>query len=205
VSLLQREPGPVASALAPLHASYLRRLAEMAARIAPASLLLEATTRDERGRLVLGADGFPLRFDVANLTSGETFEVRSGLLDAPSVERLVVGMLDVDLLPGAWEAFWVACRFDGLPMPEDARALCDLLRAFAEVGVQGGFSPRGAAAPWSGRIHGAQVESRSDEVFALFDLGTCPPAALEVLADALDRFGQDRAPLAKLTLGGAVE
>jgi hypothetical protein len=202
---LEDQSDAVAQALAPLHAGYLRRLGEMAARVPPAALLREATTRDGAGLLVLGADGFPLRFDVADAVSGETFEVRSGTLDSPSASRLVVGRLTVELLPGAWEALRVVCRFDGVPLEEDARALAGLFHAFAALGVHGGYSAREAAAPWSGRVHGLQLEIEGEEVTAVIDLGTCPPQALAQLVRALDRFGQERAPLARVSLGGRVD
>ena len=196
--------GSLAEALEPLYRSYLRRLEEMAARVAPANLLLEATTRDEHGRLVLGPDGLAQRFDVADARTGSTFEVRSAHYDAPAGQRFVIGMLEVELKPGCWEGLPVTCRFDGHPVEEDAASLTALLRAFAELGHHGAFSARGAVAPWSGRIHGVQVVAGAEEVTAVYDLGSAPPAALEVLVRALDGFGRDRAPLAKLVLGGAV-
>ena len=193
----------LAAALEPLYRSYLRRLEEMAARVGQGDLLREATTRDERGRLVLGPDGLAQRFDVADSKTGSTFEVRSAHFDAPSADRLLVGMLEVELKPGCWECLPVACRFDGPPLEEDAAALTALLRAFAELGHHGAFSARGAAGAWSGRVHGVEVIAGGEEVTAVYDLGSAPPAALEVLVRALDGFGLDRAPLAKVTLGGA--
>jgi hypothetical protein len=198
------QEGGLAAALGPLHRAYLRRLDEMAGRVEAPALLREPTTRDENGRMVLGADGFALRFDVADGKTGSTFEVRSARYDAPAADRLLVGMLEVELKPGCWEALPVTCRFDGAPLPEDAAALTGLLRAFAELGHHGAFSPRGAQTPWLGRIHGVQVEAGGDEVTAVYDLGSAPPEALEVLVRALDGFGVDRAPLAKVTLGGPV-
>jgi hypothetical protein len=198
------QEGGLAEALAPLHRAYLRRLDEMAGRVEAAALLREPTTRDERGRLVLGADGLAMRFDVADRKTGSTFEVRSARYDAPAVDRLVVGVLDVELKPGCWEALPVACRFDNPPVPEDEAALVALLRAFAELGHHGGFAPRGAQRPWLGRIHGVQVAVGGEVVSALYDLGSAPPSALEVLVQALDGFGVDRAPLAKVTIGGPV-
>jgi hypothetical protein len=198
------QQGGLAAALAPLFQSYRRRLEEMAGRVEAPVLLREATTRDELGRLVLGPDGLALRFDVADSKTGSTFEVRSARYDAPLVDRLLFGMLDVELRPGCWEALPVTCRFDGPPLPEDAAALTGLLRAFAELGHHGAFSPRGAQGAWLGRIHGVQVAAGGDEVSALYDLGSAPPEALEVLVRALDGFGADRAPLAKVIIGGPV-
>jgi hypothetical protein len=194
--------GSLAAALAPLHREYLRRLEEMAARMPQAALLREATTRDDQGRLVLGAGDLAARYDVADARSGETFEVRSGHLDPPAASRVELGALAFELQPGCWEALIVSCRFDVPPVEEDAAALAGLLRAFGELGHHGAFSPRGAAAPWTGRIHGVQVFIGRDEVTAIYDLGTCPPASLDLLAQALDGFGRDRAPLAKILIGG---
>ena len=97
---------------------YLRRLDEMAARVAPAHLLREATTRDDvSNQLITGTDGFPLCFDVADNDTGSTFEVRSARYDEP-VETLVrVGALNVELKAGCWESMTVDCRFDGPPVP----------------------------------------------------------------------------------------
>lgn len=198
------QEGGLAAALDPLYRAYLRRLEEMAGRVEAPALLREPTTRDENGRLVVGADGFALRFDVADGKTGSTFEVRSARYDAPAVERLLAGMLEVELKPGCWEAFPVTCRFDGAPLPEDAAALAGLLRAFAELGHHGAFSARGAQKPWLGRIHSVQLEAGGDAITAVYDLGSAPPEALEVLVRALDGFGVDRAPLAKVVLGGPV-
>ena len=192
----------LARALAPLYQEYLRRLDEMAARVKPEVLLREPTTRDEAGLLVGGADGFPLRFDLADDETGATFEVRSAHDDAPLQSRLLVGALDVELKPGSWEALRIDCRFDGPPVPEDAVALCALLRAFAELGHHGAFIARRDAAVWSGRIHSFSVLVNGASISALFDFGSCPPAALDVLLRALDGFGRDRAPIARVIIGG---
>jgi len=194
---------PLARALAPLHREYVRRLDEMAARVAPASLLREATTRDDASnQLITGTDGFPLCFDVADNDTGSTFEVRSARYDEPGEKLVRVGALNVELKAGCWESMTVDCRFDGSPVAEDAVALASLLRAFAELGTLGAFSARGAADPWSGRIHAFSVHVSGSSIAALYDLGSCPPSALDVLMRALDGFGRDRAPLAKVILGG---
>jgi hypothetical protein len=196
--------GTVAEALAPIHRSYLRRLDEMAARVAPGALLREATTRDGAGQLMAGADGLPLRFDVADSETGSTFEVRSARYDPPAHEKVRVGALEVELLPGCWEVMALTCRFPAIPSADDGQALARLLRAFAELGQFGAFCAPGAAAPWQGRIHGVQLTSEADAVIAIFDLGSAPPEAVEVLLRALDGFGRDRTPLAKVVLGGPV-
>jgi len=193
----------LAQALAPLYREYRRRLDEMATRVKPEALLREATTRDDGGLLVCGSDGFPLRFDVADNETGSTFEVRSARYDEPAAKRVRVGALEVELLAGCWEALAVDCRFDGTPVAEDAVALASLLRAFAELGHHGAFSARGAAEPWSGRVHAVAVTVAGPSVVALYDLGSCPPDALDVLLRALDGFGRDRAPLARVVIGGA--
>ncbi len=193
---------PLADALAPLQREYLRRLTEMAGRVKPESLLREATTRDQGGVLINGPDGFPMRFDVADSETGSTFEVRSARYDDPASTFVRVGALEVELKAGCWEALNVDCRFDGQPVGEDAVALCGLLRAFAELGQFGAFSPRGAAEPWSGRVHSFSVQVSGNSVAALYDMGSAPPEALDTLFQALDGFGRDRAPLAKVILGG---
>ena len=189
-------------ALAPLYREYLRRLEEMAARVKHTALLREPTTRDEAGLLVFGDDGFPLRFDLADNETGSTFEVRSARDDAPALAQLRVGALEVELKPGSWEALRIDCRFDGAPVPEDAVALASLLRAFAELGHTGAFIERRDAQLWSGRIHSFSVKVDGPSICATFDLGSCPPAALDVLLRALDGFGRDRAPIARVIIGG---
>lgn len=198
------EPGAdLAAALEPLHASYLRRLNEMAGRIAEGALLREATTRDATGALVLGAEGLPIQFDVADGATGSTFEVRSARYDAPTAAQLTVGTLALELLPGCWEALPLGCTFGGPPMPGDVAALRGLLRAFAEMGSHGAFRTA-ACAPWSGRIHGLRLSGEGAEVRALFDLGSCPPRALQLLVETLEGFGRHRTPIALVTIGGPV-
>lgn len=195
-------PGELARALAPLHQAYLRRLEEMAGRVRPEVLLREPVIRDGAGKLVEGTDGFPVRHDVADSDTGSTFEVRSGRWDAPALERVRVGGVEIDLVPGCWEALVVCCSFDGDPVEEDAHALASLLRAFHELAWHGAFSPRRAAEPWSGRPHGVAITVAGPQIAATYDLGTCPPGALEALLHAIDGFGRDRAPIARVTIGG---
>ena len=198
-----RIPSELEAALQPLCLSYLRRLNEMATRVRADVLLREVAGRSESGYLVPGDDGFPLRFDVADGETGSTFEVRSAHFDKPLVERVRVGALEVQLVPGCWEQLVVACHFDERPVQEDADALGSILRSFAELAWHGGFSPRGAADPWAGRLHGGQViMAAGGVVAATYDLGSCPAQALDVLFNALDGFGRDRAPLARVVVGG---
>ncbi len=201
-------PTPLARALEPLYRAYLRRLDEMAARLPTDALACELTARDDEGKLLLGDDGFPVLFDVADRQSGETFEVRGAKADAPAASEVQVGSLRLRLLPGNWEAMPLACAFDGTPLPEDAEELANLIRAWALLAAHGGLAgqgePRGTngADRWSGRVHSLSIELIGDELRALLDLGTCPPAGLESLALALASFGRDRAPIARATLGG---
>ena len=198
----------LAEALAPLYRNYLRRLDEMAARIGQDALLCEASTRDEERRLVRDPAGFVLRFDVADARSGETFEVHGAHPDDPAVRELQVGPLRFQIEPGNWEELPVRCAFAGEPAPDDVAALAELLRSWAVLAAQGGFAslrePRGTegAERWSGRLHGASVQPEGAQVLAVFDLGTCPPAALDPLGLALAGFGRDRTPLARVTVGG---
>ena len=206
--LIKDKEGPPAlselsRALAPLHREYLRRLNEMAGRVTPSVLLREATTRDDNtGLLITGEDGFPLVFDVADQDTGSTFEVRSAHEDEPVVKLVRIGALEVELKAGCWESLTVDCRFAGNPVAEDAVALASILRAFIELGHVGAYAARGSAEPWSGRIHSMSVHVSGSSVAALFDLGSCPPSALDMLMRALDGFGHNRAPLAKVIIGG---
>ena len=198
----------LAEALDPLYRNYLRRLDEMAARIGEEALLCEASTRDEERRLVRDSAGFVLRFDLADARSGETFEVHGAHPDDPAAREVQVGPLSFRIDPGNWEELPVRCAFADPPAAEDAAALAELLRSWAVLAAQGGFAalgaPRGTAGAerWSGRLHGAAVRSQGAEVIAVFDLGTCPPAAIDSLALSLADFGRDRAPLARVTVGG---
>ena len=198
----------LSQALEPLYRSYLRRLDEMAARLPPDSVLVEATTRGDDGRLLLGDDGLPRRFDVADARTGETFEVRGARPDAPAAKDARIGRLEVRLEPGNWEALPIVCAFDGEPLTDDAEAMAGLLRGWAHLAAYGGFAQsapqRGTAGAdrWSGRLHSLAIELVDNELRCVVDLGTCPPAALESLCTALAAFGNDRAPLAHATLGG---
>jgi hypothetical protein len=198
----------LAEALEPLYRSYLRRLDEMAARLPEEALLTERTTRGDDGRLVLGEDGLPLRFDVADGRDGHTWEVHGAHADKPLADEVRVGYVEVRLEPGNWEELPVVCIFDGEPLAEDAQELAALLRGFAAVAWYGGFAgvrpPRGTpgADRWTGRAHSVKVEMSGNEVWAVYDLGTCPPAAVEALCAALSGFSEERVPMAYVSIGG---
>lgn len=189
----------VGEALEPLYRAYLRRLDEMVARLPEGAALTERTTRDDGGRLVSGEAGLALRFDVADARDGHTYEVHGARQDEPLATELRAGRVPVRLSPGNWEELPVVCVFDGEPLPEDAEALADLLRAFAVLSWYGAFAD---ADRWLGRAHGVRVQLRGNELWAVYDLGTCPPAALDVLCAALSGYSDSRIPLAHLRLGG---
>ena len=198
----------LAEALEPLYRSYLRRLDEMAARVPQEALLAEAVTRGEDGRIVPGEDGLPLRFDVADGQSGQTFEVHGTKADPPAAVEVQVGRVQVRLAPGNWEELPVVLVFDGEPLAKDAEEAADVLRAFAVVAAHAGFAPqreaRGTpgAGRWSGRLHSLRLDLREQELWGVFDLGTCPPAALETLCAALSGYSEERVPLAYVRIGG---
>jgi hypothetical protein len=199
----------LSEALDPLYRSYLRRLDEMAARLPSEALLTERTTRGDDGRLSMGEDGLPLRFDVADARDGHTWEVHGAHPDAPAATEVRVGRLEVRLVPGNWEELPVVCVFDGEPLSEDATALADLLRGFAMLAWYGAFagarSLRGTpgADRWTGRAHAFSVELRENELWAVLDLGSCPPQAMETLCAALSGYCEERVPLAYVRVGGA--
>jgi hypothetical protein len=199
----------LATALAPLHRAYLRRLDQMAARLPAEALLRESTSRGPTGGLMFGLDGLPLVFDVADARSLETFEVRGGTVDAPAAAGGRFGQLEVELLPGNWEALPLHASFELAPnAPSDAEVLelAELVRAWALIASQGGFARAdGDPAPWSGRLHSMKLEAQGATLIALLDLGTCPPAALEVLLSALQGLARDGRAIAKVRLGGAAE
>lgn len=198
----------LAEALDPLYRGYLRRLDEMAARLPREALLTERTTRADDGRLVTGEDGLPLRFDVADSRDGHTYEVHGAHPDAPAAIEVRVGLVEVRLQPGNWEELPVVCVFDGEPLPEDAAELAGLLRSFASFAWYGGFAgarpARGTegADQWTGRVHSVRVGMEANEVWGVYDLGTCPPAAVEALCAALSGYSEERVPLAYVHLGG---
>ena len=195
-------------ALEPLYRAYLRRLDEMAARLPSDALLTERTTRDDDGKLVLGEGGLPLRFDVADARDGHTWEVHGAKPDEPLARDLRIGRVEVRLEPGNWEELPVVCAFDGEPLPEDAEELADLLRGFAILSWYGAFADRAAprgtqgADRWLGRSHSLRVELHENQLWAIYDLGTCPPAALETLCATLSGYCEDRVPLAYVRIGG---
>lgn len=194
----------LAEALEPLYRGYLRRLEEMLARLPAESALTERTTRLEDGSLALGANGLPLRFDVADARDGHTYEVHGARPDPPLAGEVRVEGLRVLLLPGNWEELPVACVFEREPSSGDAEDLADLLRGFTVVAWYGGFAGE-AAGRWTGRSHGIRMELRGLELLAVLDLGTCPPAALEALCSALAGYGEERGPLSHLRIGGKAE
>jgi hypothetical protein len=186
-------------ALEPLYRGYLRRLEEMVARLPEGLALTERTTRDDGGWLVLGEHGLPLRFDVADARDGHTYEVHGARPDLPAAEVVRVGRVEVRLLPGNWEELRIACVFDGQPLPEDAAALAELLGSFTVFAWYGGFAQRPGL--WRGAVHSVKVELRENEVHAVFDLGSAPPAAVEALCHALSGFCQERVPMACVRIG----
>jgi hypothetical protein len=191
----------LAEALEPLYRGYLRRLEEMVSRLPEGAALTERTTRDGDGKLVLGEGGLPLRFDVADARDGHTWEVHGARPDDPAAREAKAGNVEVRLEPGNWEELPLICGFAREPSPEEAEELADLLRAFAMVAWYGGFSA-GREGRWLRRGHGVRIELRGNELWAVLDLGTCPPAALEALCLALSGYAEDRAPLAYVRIGG---
>jgi hypothetical protein len=198
----------LAEALDPLYRNYLRRLEEMVGRLPPQSALTEQTTRDDDGRLVIGDDGLPVRFDVADARDGHTYEVHGSHPDAPAGDRVQVGRLDVRLEPGNWEELKLTCVFDGEPYPEDAEDLADLIRGFVIFGWYGGFAhlraQRGTTEKdrWLGCTHSIKVAMQGNQLIATIDFGTAPPAAVEQLCAALSGYCQHRVPMAHLRIGG---
>jgi hypothetical protein len=198
----------LSEALQPLYTNYLRRLDEMASRIPPGAALTEQTRRAQDGRLTLGDDGLPMRYDVADARDGHTYEVHGAHPDAPAADRVRVGRLEVRLEPGNWEELRFSCVFDGEPLADDAEDLADLLRGFVIVAWYGGFAAwrasRGSEPDrWKGGAHGLRVALKGNEVQAVIDLGTCPPAGVESLVAALAGFCDERVPMAYLCVGGA--
>ena len=49
-----------------------------------------------------------------------------------------------------------------------------------------------------------RLELQENELRAVFDLGTCPPPAVESLCAALSGYAEDRVPLAYVRIGGRV-
>lgn len=192
-------------ALEPLYRGYLRRLEEMVARLPQGAALTERTTRTDEGRLAMGADGLPLRFDVADARDGHTYEVHGAKADAPLANEVRVAGLRVLLEPGNWEELPLVCAFETDPSDEDTEALVDLLRAFVVVGWYGGFAGPPSTSRWTGRSHGLRLQHLGKELSALLDLGTCPPAAVEALCVALAGYAQERVPLAQVRFGGKAE
>ncbi len=195
----------LAQALFPLYRGYLRRLDEMAGRVGEATLLREPIARDEGQVMLRQASGFVLRFDVADSSSGETFEVHGAHPDGPAERALRVGPLPFQVEPGNWEELPVRCSFRAPPPADDAAALAELLHGWAVLAAHGGFASLAepaSAGRWSGRLHSATVRIDGADVVAVLDMGTCPPAALDCLADALATFGQERAPVERVTIGG---
>jgi hypothetical protein len=193
----------LAQALLPLHRGYLRRLDEMAARIGDEAVLREPTARDDAQRFVRHESGFVLRFDVADSRSGETFEVHGAHPDEPAGREVSVGAVPFLLEPGNWEDLTLRCAFGGQPAEEDVAALAELLHGWAVVAAHGGFAASGEqAGRWTGRLHSAAVRLDRAEVVAALDLGTCPPAAFDVLGAALAAFGAERTPLTSVVIGG---
>ena len=195
--------GTLSDALEPLYRGYLRRLDEMVGRLPPGAAVTERTARGDDGKLALGSAGLPLRFDVADARDGHTWEVHGARADEPAATEVRVNGLEVRLEPGNWEELPVVCCFSREPAAEEVEDLADLLRGFTTLAWHGGFAgERAAEDRWLRRAHGVNVELRGQEVWAVLDLGTCPPLAVEALCNALAGFAEDRAPLSHVRIGG---
>ena len=194
----------LAEALAPLYRAYLRRLDEMVARVGAQRTLREPVAREE-GRLVRHESGLLLRLDVVDSSTGEVFEVHGARPDEPGQRKLQLGTLEFRLEPGNWEELRVRCAFASAPSADDRAALAELLRSWAVLAAAGAFAPlTESAGPdgWSGRLHSIDVRQGDSDATAVVDLGTCPPAAFDVLAQALAAFGRDRIAIASVSMGG---
>jgi len=196
----------LAEALEPLYRGYLRRLDEMVARLPAGEALTEQTSRGDDGRLVLAPDGLPLRFDVADARDGHTYEVHGAKADEPLGREIRMAGLFVRLLPGNWEELPVVCAFEREPVPDEVEALAEVIRAFTVLAWHGGFpAPQVVPGRWTGRAHGGRVERRGNELWAVLDLGTSPPSALEALCGALAGYARERAPLVEVRIGGGAQ
>jgi hypothetical protein len=153
---------------------------------------------------VLGEGGLPLRFDVADARDGHTYEVHGAHPDAPAAGSARVSEIEVHLEPGNWEELSVSCGFDGEPSPEDAEELADVLRGFAIIGWYGAFTGPGGSdqARWSGKVHSMRMHLAPGELRAVYDMGSCPPGAVEMLCGALAGYSRERVPLAWVRIGG---
>jgi hypothetical protein len=194
----------LAEALAPLHRAYLRRLDEMAARLGEQRALREPVAREE-GHLVRQESGLLMRLDIVDSSTGEVFEVHGARPDEPAATELRVGGIDFRLEAGNWEELPVRCVFGSAASADDRAALAELLRSWAVLAAAGAFAPlrdSAAADAWSGRLHSLVLRQGDSDIAAILDLGTCPPAAFEVLAQALVAFGRDRGAIATVSIGG---
>jgi hypothetical protein len=203
VAIEPAAPGDLARALAPLYYAYRRRLDEMAARVPDGLVLREAITRAEDGTILLGDDGLPLRFDVANAHTLETYAVWGSIPDEPAARELKLGRLDVRLAPGNWENLPVTCVFDGAPLEDDAAALGWIMQSWAHLAAHRAFTEEMLGSPWSGRLHSFRVQMSGNLVTGVFDLGSCPPIGVEMLVKAFEGFC-DRVPIARVEIGGPI-
>jgi hypothetical protein len=192
----------LSEALEPLYRGYLRRLEEMVSRLPEGAALTERTTRGGDGKLVPGSCGLPLRYDVADARDGHVWEVHGAKPDEPAARDTMAGRVEIRLEPGNWEQLPVVCSFAREPSPDEIEELASLFQAFAVLAWHGAFSI-GAEDRWLHRAHGARVELRGNELCAVLDLGTCPPAGVEALCLALSGYGEEWAPLAWVRIGGS--
>ncbi len=193
----------LAEALEPLYRGYLRRLDEMVCRLPAGAALTERTSRDAAGRPALAASGLPVRFDVADARDGHTWEVHGARADEPRASDVRVGNLVVQLSAGNWEELPVVCGFEAEPSAAQLDTLADLFHGFVRLAWHGAFAgERTADDRWLRRAHGIEVQLRGRELWAILDLGTCPPGALEALCAALGGYAEEDAALAYVRIGG---
>jgi hypothetical protein len=177
----------------------------MAARIGEQRVVREPVARNEHGAFVRHESGLLLRLDLVDSGTGEVFEVHGARPDEPATREVRVATLEFRLEPGNWEELPFRWPFGDSPSVEDRDAFVELLRSWSLLAAAGGFAAlrEGADADaWSGRLHSIDVRTHESDVAAILDLGTCPPGALDVLAQALAAFSRERTALTAVSIGG---
>jgi hypothetical protein len=156
----------------------------------------EASQHAEDGSLVLDPDDeLPCRVDVVT-PEGEEYQLERGDPVAPgSVAELEEYPFKVKLHPGTWDALAIQVKFEE-PLSEGQwEDLLVLLRSWFLCGFWGGYG---------GYLH--EIESMSyggKSLKCVVDLGSAEVEAVHALLRAVASFGEEMAPVEKVTLGEA--
>jgi hypothetical protein len=182
-----------------IRAAFLSRFEEMLTDLRDRfgdDIYPEASQHAEDGALILDPeDELPRRVDAVT-SEGREYEIERGDPVAPEGEEdLADYPFKVKVHPGTWEALPLQVKFQEALSDGQWEDLASLLRAWYLAGFWGGFG---------GYLHGFEGLSFGGRTLrCVLDLGSAEVEAVHVLLRSIAAFGEQMAPVEKVTLGEA--